>query len=497
VRRSDEEKKEVEMKFDGKILVIGLGAVSRCTLPLIKKHIIMPMSNVTVMDFADNETEIRKVKDFGMNFVKDRVTRDNMTSLLEKYVGSGDMIIDLAWNIDCAEILQWCRDTNVRYVNTSVEVWDPYGSAKEQHPCDRTLYFRHMNLRRMMAQWADNNGPTAVLDHGANPGLVQHFVKQGLDDMARKWLSSKFAAKVERKEKVEDALKNRKWNHLARELGVKVIHISERDTQVGSIPKRFDEFVNTWSIEGFYEEGIAPAEMGWGTHERTLPPRAQVHEEGPRHQICIANMGSRTWVRSLVPCGEIVGMVIRHGEAFSIPEYLTVYDEKGVPIYRPTCHYAYCPCDAAVASLHELEMRNFKIQPRLRIMTDEITEGRDELGCLLMGHDFKSWWIGSTLDINDARKLVPGHNATVLQVACSVLAASMWMMENPNMGVNLPDYLPHDKILGWAKPYLGPLVSQAYNWTPLKNWNNLFEGWGVQKPKEEDAWQFSSFLIRY
>ena len=139
-------------------------------------------------------------------------------------------------------------------------------------------------------------------------------------------------------------------------------------------------------------------------------------------------------------------MVIRHGEAFSISEKLTLI-ENGAPVYRPTVHYAYCPCDSAIASLHELAMRNYQLQTDQRILGDEITEGRDELGCLLMGHDYKSWWIGSLLDIHETRELVPGQNATTLQVAASVLAATLWMIKNPNQGVCLPDDLPHLEIL--------------------------------------------------
>ena len=45
---------------------------------------------------------------------------------LGEYLGPGDLLIDLAWNIDCCEILQWCHDHGVLYINTSVEVWDPY-----------------------------------------------------------------------------------------------------------------------------------------------------------------------------------------------------------------------------------------------------------------------------------------------------------------------------------------------------------------------------------
>ena len=82
------------------------------------------------------------------------------------------------------------------------------------------------------------------------------------------------------------------------QLGVKVIHCSERDTQITDQPKQVDEFVNTWSIEGFREEGTTTAEMGWGTHEKELPPLAYEHTEGPRNQICLAQMGMNTWVRS-------------------------------------------------------------------------------------------------------------------------------------------------------------------------------------------------------
>ena len=104
-----------------------------------------------------------------------------------------------------------------------------------------------------------------------------------------------------------------------------------------------------------------------------------------------------TYVRSWVPTyGEIVGMVIRHGESFTMGDFLTVWQDD-IPVYRPTVHYAYQPADAAVASLQELRARNYQVQSRMRIMNDDIISGRDELGVLLMGHDMTSWWVGSQL----------------------------------------------------------------------------------------------------
>ena len=241
--------------------------------------------------------------------------------------------------------------------------------------------------------------------------------------------------------------------------GTRVIHISERDTQISDRPKEVGEFVNTWSIAGFYEEGTATAELGWGTHERHLPPGAHQHRTGPRNQICLARPGMDTYVRSWVPLGgQVEGMVIRHGEAFTISDHLTVW-EGDRPLYRPTVHYAYLPTDAAMASLHECRMTGYRLQDRQRIMADDIVSGADELGVLLLGHDLNGWWTGSQLDIKEARELVPHQNATTLQVAASVLGAVAWMLRNPNRGLCVPDDLDHQQVLQVAGPYLGPCPS--------------------------------------
>ena len=226
-------------------------------------------------------------------------------------------------------------------------------------------------------------GPTAILEHGANPGLISHFTKHALLEIGERVLTDKLVESA-KAEELRQAITDREFNEVAMQLGVKVIHVSERDTQVSNLPKQVDEFVNTWSVEGFREEGTTTAELGWGTHERELPPRAYEHTDGPRNQICLAQMGMNTWVRSWVPNCPIRGMLIRHGEAFTISDKLTVWDE-GKAVYRPTVHYAYCPCDAAIASIQELRGSDYQLQPNLRILTDEIVSGSDTLGSAAHG----------------------------------------------------------------------------------------------------------------
>ncbi len=479
--------------FNNKILFVGYGAVAECTLPILFKHIKVPAKNVTIMDFEDRKEKLKKWTTKGVNFVQDRVGQDNLAAILGKYVSAGDIIIDLAWNIDALVVLQWCRDNGVRYINTSTEVWDPYTGLPDNKPTTKTLYWRHMNLRRMIAKWK-TKGATAVIEHGANPGLLSHFTKQGLIDIGQSLLADKKLT-GKKAEEVTQLIKDRTFNVLAQKIGVKVIHCSERDTQISDVPKQVDEFVNTWSIEGFREEGTTTAEMGWGTHEKELPAFAYTHKDGPQNQICLARMGMNTWVRSWVPDYTIQGMVVRHGESFTISDKLTVWKD-GKATYRPTMHYAYCPCDNAIISLHELRGNDYKLQPKLRIMNDEITSGADILGALIMGHDYNSWWIGSDLSIEESRRLVPHQNATTMQVAISVIAATMWMIENPEEGVVVPDDMPHDYILDIAKPYLGKFISKSSDWTPLRDYQNAFKGFNKPDLDMKDPWQFKNFLIQ-
>jgi homospermidine synthase len=481
------------MRFHGKVLFLGFGAVARCALPIFMRQIEVPPTEITILDFEDRTAELRPWTEQGALFVRQRVLPENLGELLGRFLSAGDLLIDLAWNIDCCELLQWCHDHGVLYINTSVELWDPYAGAEFKRPTERTLYWRHMNIRRMVADW-DEPGPTAVLEHGANPGLISHWTRKGLIDIAETLLEEK-RLKGKDAEEVRHLVDSRTFNRLAQKLGVKVIHCSERDTQISSQPKEVDEFVNTWSIEGLHEEGITTAEMGWGTHEKSLPAGACLHDQGPKNQICLAQMGINTWVRSWVPYNSIHGMVVRHGEAFTISDSLTVWDE-GETVYRPTVHYAYYPCDAAIASLQEMRGSNYRLQSRLRIMNDDIAAGEDILGALIMGHAYHSWWTGSILSIEESRQLLPHQNATTMQVAASVVAAACWILENPDRGVLVPDQLPHECILDRANPYLGESLSVRSDWTPLKDTTEFFATGDRKSSNRRDPWQFKNFLLR-
>ncbi|MCC7517975.1 MAG: homospermidine synthase [Verrucomicrobiae bacterium] len=478
--------------FNSKILIVGFGVVARATLPLLLKHLRVPCNRITVIDFEDREEALRPWIAKGLRFVRERVTPLSLSRLLSAHVGRGDLIIDLAWSVDFFDIVEWAHNNDVIYVNASLESWDNTAADMRKTAIEKSLYARYERLLAVIEKWGD--GPTAVVDHGANPGLVSHFLKRGLLDIAARTLHTNRLSRA-RARRLERLCEEKSFAELARALGVKVIHCSEWDQQVAWRPKRPDEFVGTWSVDGMWEESISPSELGWGTHEKWMPPYSLVPKTGPANQIILPQMGMNTWVRSWVPQQEIVGMVVTHGESFSISHALTVR-RNGRVVYRPTTHYVYLPCNDTQVSLHELRCRRYELHPRKRILTDEIAEGTDLMGVLIMGHRFHSWWTGCVLSIEAARKKVPGTNATALQIAAGVLTGALWAVEHPRRGVCLPEDLPHEEVLRHATPYLGKIVSEPTEWTPLRRHRVYFSEHPETQPDFTDPWQFTNFLFR-
>ena len=191
------------------------------------------------------------------------------------------------------------------------------------------------------------------------------------------------------------------------------------------------------------------------------------------------------------------GFLITHSEAISIADYLTVWDRTSVR-YRPTVHYAYHPCDDAILSLHEFAGKTWAMQPEKRLMMDEIIEGIDELGVLLMGHKKGVYWYGSQLSIHQARELCPHNNATSLQVTAAALAGVIWAIENPTAGIVEPEEMNHERVLeiaariwaSWSAPtatgrrcITGVCCSRRM-WIPRTPGSSRTSGWC------EECWAF-------
>lgn len=462
------------MEFRGNLVIVGFGGVGQGTLPLILRHLSLDRSRITILT-ADERG--RKVADHhGVRFVINPLTRANYRDILTPLLGPGDFLLNVSVDVSSLALVEFCRERGAFYQDTCIEPWAGGYTDASLSPSARSNYA----LREQALAMKTGSGPTALITHGANPGLVSHFVKQALLDIA-----AETGLEAKRPRRREE------WAALMHRLGVRTIHVAERDTQISRHSKTKGEFVNTWSVDGFLGEGCQPAELGWGTHEKELPPDGRRHDFGAGSAIYLMRPGAATKVRTWTPMeGAFHGFLITHGESISTADYYTVR-EAGQVLFRPTVHYAYHPCDDAVLSLHELAGRGWAWQKEHRLLGEDIVSGVDELGVLLMGHAKGAYWYGSQLSIDEARKLCPFNNATTLQVTATILAGMMWCLENPARGVVEPEEIDFDYILDVARPYLGRMVGAYSAWTPLAGRGRLFP----EDIDTDDPWQFKNFRV--
>jgi homospermidine synthase len=469
-------KSEVHVKFAGRIVFVGFGSIGQGVLPLILRHIGTSSDRITIVT-AENSGRT-EAEQFAVKFVNTALTPENYRQVLEPLLGAGDFLLNLSVDVSSVALVELARERGALYLDTCIEPWaggytDPSATVES-----RSNY--SMRLQALALRHGAKNSPTAVLTHGANPGLVSHLVKQALLNIAKD-TGVEAGTPVSRES----------WAKLAQTLGIKVIHVAERDTQVSNVPKAANEFVNTWSVDGFVSEGAQPAELGWGTHEKHFPADGGRHSAGSRCAIYLNRPGASTRVRTWTPkAGHFHGFLITHSEAISLADYYTVMDGERVA-YRPTTHYAYHPSDNAVLSVHELAGNNWHMQDHKRIMMNEITAGIDELGVLLAGHKKNAYWFGSQLSIEEARKLAPFNSATSLQVTAAALSGMIWAMENPNRGIVEPDDMEYQRPLEICRPYLGTLVGEYTDWTPLYQRGELF----AEDVDATDPWQFKNIRV--
>ncbi|OQW51213.1 homospermidine synthase [Candidatus Raskinella chloraquaticus] len=472
----------IHAKISGPVVMIGFGSIGRGTLPLIERHFEFDKSRFVVIDPDDSDRAI--LDKHGIRFIHQAVTRDNYKELLKPLLTAGGgqgFCVNLSVDTSSLDIMEFCRDIGALYIDTVVEPWVGFYWDTSKGPEARSNYALRETV--LAARRKTPGGTTAVSCCGANPGMVSWFVKQALVNLA-----------ADLGHKGNEPTTREEWGRLAQRLGVKGIHIAERDTQRSRTPKPRDIFVNTWSVEGFLSEGMQPAELGWGTHETWMPENGRTHKDGCGAAIYLLQPGANTRVRSWCPTpGAQYGFLVTHNESISIADYFTLRDGAGKAIYRPTCHYAYHPANDAVLSLHEMFGKAGKMQDEHHILDEhEIVDGIDELGVLLYGHGKNAYWYGSQLSIEETRSVAPYQNATGLQVTSAVLAGMVWALENPMAGIVEADEMDFRRCLEVQTPYLGPVKGYYTDWTPLTDRPGFFP----EDIDTSDPWQFRNVLVR-
>ena len=212
----------VHVVFPGRLIFVGFGSIGQGVLPLILRHVGIQPDQVTIVT-ADEAGE-KIAQEYGVRFVKHALTRQNYKSVLDPIVGRGDFLLNLSVDVSSLALIKFCWEKGSLYLDTCTEPWPGGYTDPTISPSRRTNYA--LREEALTLRDSKQRAPTAVITHGANPGLVSHLVKQALLNIASDTGVT-----------VEEPNTRGEWAALAHLLGVKVIHIAERDTQISQRPK--------------------------------------------------------------------------------------------------------------------------------------------------------------------------------------------------------------------------------------------------------------------
>lgn len=462
--------------FNNKIVLIGYGGIGTALLPLLFKIVSVNLSKVYVIEknanrFVNLENFIKQ----GVNIINVALKKDNIKKILieDLKLGQDDLIIDCSYEINTNYMYNLCAEYGISYTNSAVEVWPQEPGFKD---IDYTFYQRIKSINDQ-DKLVKNKKNNFIICLGCNPGNVNIWTMYALEKINQKSYQFEYNS----------------YADLANKLGLRVVHISERDGQITNNPKKRNEYVNTWSSDAisWYDEAFSFLEISWGTHEKTIPSNIN-KKLSNKYQLVLNSEGYKSYAYSYTPIGKnLAGMLIRHEECYTICKNLTLKNNKNEIIYKPSCYYVYKPCDSSVASIHEVKDNIGKYQDSKRLITSDIIEGRDELGCTLFFENGDIYWIGSLLDIEESRSIYDNKynhiiNATILQVVAGYIGAILYLIdciENKKYsGLLTPEELPIKKFVQLTKPLLGLFILIKVN------------DWTINS-KPNCKWQYEDFLV--
>jgi len=168
-------------KLPGKLVIVGFGSVGQGVLPLLLRHLRVKRSDILII--TSDQRGAREAARFGVKFMANPLDQGNYRAVLEPLLGRGDFLLNVSVNVASVNLIELCQKRGALYLDTCIEPWAGGYVDRRLSPSQRSNYALRETALAIRDKYPQ--GPTAVLTHGANPGLVSHFVKRALLDIAR------------------------------------------------------------------------------------------------------------------------------------------------------------------------------------------------------------------------------------------------------------------------------------------------------------------------
>jgi len=471
------------IKYDGRIIQFGFGAVGKSFFEKIKHEIRYDENKYFVV--TREKTEFDAFVNLGgmvSNFVVCDVTRDNFREVFAPYLSAGDLLIDFADTVGTRDICDWCAKNNIMYINTGEADWpDHWYSIFEEYELKNAL-------KEEYGKTENRNKYPIVLHHGNNPGLVSHFVKLAIEHIV--------ATQFKGNKKLKNLVQCGKFNEAAKILGIRMIHVNDIDLQEVSDAYSDNVLFSTWCTDSFWFEMLSEATVNIGTHEKIDYENECNFVDYEKGFLEFQNIAADKKCRTCYPEGEFVGYLVPHEETVSIAKNLEVWEE-GKVIYRPTVMFLYSPCAYASTYFSNAKVNEYPVSDPEKpqdceeqngktiirgyvypenfeiVYQEKIASGTEYVGVLLLGDNFEPVWVGNRVETSflyRKKKDSYWQTPTITPVAMSALVAVCWMLKNKKKGgIYFPDDIPDYKyIIKAAEKYISKTICKTFSGEELE-----------------------------
>jgi homospermidine synthase len=197
-----------------RVLMVGCGSIGQTLLPMLLEHF---SGRAQFAVIAADEDGRGFTESLGVPFHCEPLTARNFESIIESLIAPGDLVVNVSVGVESRDLASFCSMREITYVDTSIETWESDVISLDTDYAENSNYVLRESVLALKSELGGSG--TAVLDHGANPGLVSHFFKQALIDLAA---GQGFRPTPHTKAD---------WARLAQRLDVRLVQIAERDSQ--------------------------------------------------------------------------------------------------------------------------------------------------------------------------------------------------------------------------------------------------------------------------
>jgi homospermidine synthase len=170
-----------KVDFAGQIIVLGLGSIASGALPILCEHVNISPSRVQVI--SKSTDYLHCARDLGVKYTELGLTIDNYVDVLQNRFGlsTDDFVVNLSVDVSSNSLIELCHEIGALYIDMCIDPWVGWYDTSLSSLSHRSNYGLRHDVRSEIGKLA--GGATALIAHGANPGLVNHFVKRALMEL--------------------------------------------------------------------------------------------------------------------------------------------------------------------------------------------------------------------------------------------------------------------------------------------------------------------------